>query len=85
MLFICRLAVLDEWNLLPTGLLMLYAGIHITMEEFAKEAQWQREQAELLQERIRATLFEYHVLRGEPRVKIIERPEGDGSSTIYAI
>lgn len=86
LMFVYQLAVLDEFNLLPTGLLMLHVGITITIEEFAKEFQRQHdlEQA-FLQQRILNAKFEYHVLRGDPQAQIVSRLEADGSTTLYAI
>lgn len=84
--FVWRLATLDEWNLLPTGLLMLYAGITITIEEFSKEFQQQQAQEEFfLQQRIMNARFEYHILRGDSKARIVSRLETDGSTTLYAI
>ena len=86
LVFVYQLAVLDELNLLPTGLLMLHVGITITIEEFAKEFQRQHELEEaFLQERILSAKFEYHVLRGDPQAQIVSRLEADGSTKLYAI
>ena len=84
--FVFQLATLDEWNLLPTGVLMLYAGITITIEEFSKEFQYRQAQEEaFLRQRIEHAKFEYHVLRGDLKAQIVSRLEADGTTTFYAI
>ena len=83
--FVCQMAVLDEWNLLPTGLLMLQLGLTMTIEEFAKVARLEQQEQAFLQQRILEAKFEYHVLRGERHVQIVSLLEPDGSTTLYTV
>ena len=81
--FLWQLALLDDWNLLPTGILMIQVGLTMTLEEFAKESVWNHE--EFLKQRVAAAKFEYHVLRGQPEARIVQYMEADGTTTLYAV
>lgn len=90
---ICQYAIFDTVNLLPIGIIMYAAGISLAVEEmvhgrslfwyedtFFSETQLMRQE---LQSEIKLAEFEYHILKGMPRTKIIPVNE-NGRLVLYA-
>lgn len=107
LLILLQLAILDDWNLLPTGILLYVVGIPMCFEEFSRTDRGgyinnfvdrlllsreddedlllrMEQNNEILQSRIHAAMFEYHVLRNRPHVQIVPM-EIEDRIALYAI
>ena len=101
LMLVCQLAVLDDWNLLPTGLLLYAIGIPTAWEAFSTTSRsvlgvniwtekdvkyWQQQrQQDDIQQRIRAAQFEYHVLQRRSQVRIVPMQQKDGTTALYSM
>ena len=96
LLYIWQLALLDEYNLLPIGILLYNIGIPMAIEEFSRTDGGMFGDGPIftdddfldldeLRRRVLAAEFEYHVLRRQPNVKIVAMHNDDGSRSLFAM
>jgi hypothetical protein len=96
---LCQFAVIDTINLLPAGLILYSVGIAMAVEVWQtgsaddlfffgdplkEEMEAMQKEEENLRLAIEKAKFEYHVLRRNPRARIVPIRK-DGTTVLYAI